>query len=427
MTIDLLAAVTDLTSTLITASFRGVPYQTIDTSTEVGRRVQAFLFPGQDQRQFQDLGAMDGPIRVSGLLAGDDYVAQAAALAGAFRTPGPGTLIDPWLGTLEVVLQAPPSITFKDNELRIARFQATFLPYDPLTPTPPDTLTALLEGAQTATTATAVLLAAYLAPSVIPIAVYSYGQSVATRVQAIWSGLTTGGAGVAPIAAASATSIAALATLPETSAATFGAAAVSALMAVPAAIAAASVPTPPAAVAPGSSSAAPATADPLQTTQLLLGSATSLAVFGSDPAPGAGVAAGLEAASVIAAVQAASDIVYVSQEQAEAMLASLVAAIDTVAAAALALAQQQPLAAGALWRAMMSLRAAVLADMSTLIGRLPPVVNVTLLQPQPAWLLANAIDGDSPGNIFAAYQDIIARNRVANPGLVPGPVIEVLA
>jgi hypothetical protein len=42
-------------------------------------------------------------------------------------------------------------------------------------------------------------------------------------------------------------------------------------------------------------------------------------------------------------------------------------------------------------------------------------------------VLANAIAGDVPGNIWPAYQDIITRNRVANPGVVSGPVIEVLA
>ncbi len=427
MSIDLIPTLTDIYTTLVTASFRGVPYQTIDSSTEVGRRVQAFLFPGQDQRQFQDLGAMDGPIQVTGLVAGDDYVAQASALAAAFRTPGPGTLVDPWLGTIEVVLQAPPRITFRDTEIRIARFQATFLPYRPLAPQPPDTLTGLMDAATVATSAAAGMLTTLLAPVVIPLAVFSYAQGVVARVQTIWAGLTAGGAGVAQIAPAAAAPIAALGTLPETSAGAFGTAAVAGLMAVPAAIAQASVPTPPAAVAPGGSTATPAAADPRQTAELLIASAPALAVFAADPSPGAGVAAALQAASAIAAVSAASDVVYTSQQDAQAMLASLVAAIDTAADAAIAQAQTQPAAAGSLWRAMMALRAAVLKDMSTIIGRLPAVVTVVLARPQPAWLIANATEGDVAANIFAAYQDIIARNRVANPGVVAGPTIEVLA
>ena len=76
---------------ILESTFRGVPFWTVDSRDTAGRRLQKFLFPGQDQAVYQDLGQFDGDIHISGLLVGDDYAHQADLLRNAFQTAGPGT------------------------------------------------------------------------------------------------------------------------------------------------------------------------------------------------------------------------------------------------------------------------------------------------------------------------------------------------
>jgi hypothetical protein len=44
----------------------------------------------------------------------------------------------------------------------------------------------------------------------------------------------------------------------------------------------------------------------------------------------------------------------------------------------------------------------------------------------PAWLLAQYIAGDNPGSVRAAYVDLITRNNVFHPAIVPAGTLEVL-
>lgn len=100
-----------------------------DASTEAGRRVAEHLFPGRDRAAYDDMGLHPRQIAIEGVIMGDDYVATARAMEGAFETPGPGQLIHPWLGPLLVILVEPATITFTTGELRVARFSATFTVY----------------------------------------------------------------------------------------------------------------------------------------------------------------------------------------------------------------------------------------------------------------------------------------------------------
>lgn len=120
----------DLLPGLLPASFRGVQFHMPDASTEVGRRVVVTLFPGIDAPAFDDLGQHAGPIWVTGILLGDDYVAQALALQAAIQTAGPGTLLHPWLGEMSVVVADPAQIRFSTRALRLVTFDVSFLRAD---------------------------------------------------------------------------------------------------------------------------------------------------------------------------------------------------------------------------------------------------------------------------------------------------------
>lgn len=413
-----------LYDSLLDASFRGVIFHVIDARHEVGRRVQRFLFPGSDLTVFQDYGALDGPLHIKGLISGDDYAHQAWRLHAAFRTPGPATLVHPWLGEIQVVLEKPASISFADGELRIVRFEADFLPYDALLAPPSNALEQLTDAIDAAVASAKAWLHGALAPVAMALAAFAYAQNFVSTCIGMWHGLV-GGADI--IGPDTAPALAVLAATPQsTPSPVWATTTTDALAAVPAAIASSSVPTPPAAVGPGASAVTPEAADPRVAAGVLLSAATSVAAIAVDPAPGPSLSAAMQALAVLEAVRAASDITFTSQQDASAWRDRLLAALDAAAAAAAAQAQAAPVEAGGLWRALQAARAALLADMAATIGRLPAVATLTLAGPTSAWLIATYLAGDTPELLVDAYLDLVARNNIASPGLVPAGKLEIL-
>ncbi|MEE9926451.1 MAG: DNA circularization N-terminal domain-containing protein [Brucella anthropi] len=123
-------SISDVLPGLLPASYRGISFHVPDTSTQVGRRVAEHLFPGIDQAAYDDFGLATQTVQVEGLIVSDSYIAQAQALKAAFETPGPGTLIHPWLGPMQVIMEETAEISFAAHELRVVRFSATFKRYN---------------------------------------------------------------------------------------------------------------------------------------------------------------------------------------------------------------------------------------------------------------------------------------------------------
>ena len=414
---------------MLQASYAGIGFWMADSRDEAGRRIERFLFPGQDLAQFQDLGQSDGDIAISGLYVGDDYVHVAERLRASFRTPGPATLVHPWLGELRVV-QAPgklPSVSFKQDELRVVRFSATFCRYYPAVLPAPDTLSDLLDSLEDLRTQATALLATALAPAAITLMAVGYVERFAGLLATVWLGLV-GDARDPQVGAAAAAPIAALNLVNALTAdATYPAAIAGALGAVSAAIGATSTPVRPAAVAPGGSVTPPAAVDGRITAGLMLSAIGTMAAKGSDPAPGPTVAAAAQMLALADAVSAASDIAFSSQQEAAQWQAKLNAALDTAAAQAALLAAGQATAGGAAWRTLVAAKAALAADMTATIGRLPAVTRFTAPGSVPVWLLAQYLSGDKPGQIVAVYQDLVARNAIRHPAAAPAGALEVLA
>lgn len=113
---------------LLTASFRGVEFHVSAASETTGRRFQRFDFPGRDAPAHEDMGAIDGPIRLTALLIGNDVLEQVEALKHAVRQPGPGRLVHPWAGEFEAVIApgTPPDFSWDEREGRVARVSLTF-------------------------------------------------------------------------------------------------------------------------------------------------------------------------------------------------------------------------------------------------------------------------------------------------------------
>ena len=428
-----------LPGALADASWNGVAFYMPDETHTVGRRVQRFFFPGQDQTAYQDLGAFDGPMHIRGLYVGDDYVQAAQALEAAFRTPGPGTLVHPWYGDLQMVLVEPAKIGFAQKQLRVVTIEATFAPFLPETPAATSSLDALLSDVAAAQAAVQAWLGQALAA--VGTAIWLVGQveSYASTAQAYWqvaTGVTgiTGAAGNPTLSAAVAPSIAALGGVSAVPVGAGYAAAVGGLLAgVPAAIVGASATLEPSAVGPGDAAVTAAPIDGRITMAILqTANGAALAQVGQ-----AGVSQTLVVAqaamTIAAAIQAATTIDWDSAQEAQAALASLLASIDATEVQ-VALASQPTLAgsaaavqAGLLWMQLADMRATFVADMTSTIGRLPQVLTMQTSATLPAWVIANILAGDNPALIIPTYQDLVTRNTLANPALVPPGNIEVLA
>ena len=214
---DLPVAILDLPGALADASWNGVPFYMPDSRHSTGRRVQRFFFPGQDTTAFQDLGAFDGPMRVTGLIVGDLYVTAARLLEAALRTPGPGTLVHPWYGDLEMVLTEPAEITFSQKELRVLRFTATFAPFAQPVAQSDSSLDEVLADILTAQGAVQAFVSQLLAPIGMALWLAGVVEGFAVSAQAYWAEATgavlggvAGAQGNPQLAAATTISIAGL-------------------------------------------------------------------------------------------------------------------------------------------------------------------------------------------------------------------------
>ena len=427
---------------LTTASFRGVTFFMPDVREAAGRRVVRWLFPGRDIQRFQDFGRIEGPIQVTGIIVGDDYVIRARRLRTAFLTPGPATLVHPWYGRLRVRLaEQPPEIVFSDREIRVARFTAAFY-RDPDTSSASglfasitDTLTNLLTQADALVDQGIIATQAILSPLVIPIALAGAVSSLLSQAHGVWDGLL--GSAPQPVqdaASAAQLSLASGISAPAMNSDTTYADSVStAFASVPAAIASVAMPTNTAAIAPASQVADGVTVivSASDVVTLLLQGALAIgtaAVTLSDTSqvPASMLGLGVVARMMIVSqtIAASTGVAYVSQPDAMSARDALIDAIDALAVdLENAAAAGAPLPMSAMWSALRDLRLAVLADFSTTIGRLPAVIDISIARPMSAWAIAYAVAGDTPENVQMVMDDMVTRNDLIHPGIAgPGDI-----
>jgi len=94
------------------ASYRGVPFHVDGSTFEAGRRTQVNEYPQRDKPYAEDLGRATRAIVVDAIVVGPDYIEQANALVAAAEEPGPGTLVHPWFGAMEVSQKTPVRFRF---------------------------------------------------------------------------------------------------------------------------------------------------------------------------------------------------------------------------------------------------------------------------------------------------------------------------
>ena len=114
------------------ASFRGVPFYVLSTTHEGGRRAVIHQFPFSDEPYWEDMGAEAGTYNIVGYVIANtansfDHFQARDALVEALRKEGPGTLVHPFYGSLNVGIQGKYKLDEAFTEGGVARFTMTFV------------------------------------------------------------------------------------------------------------------------------------------------------------------------------------------------------------------------------------------------------------------------------------------------------------
>ncbi|WP_028008685.1 DNA circularization protein [Solimonas flava] len=114
-------------------SFRGAPFEIDSASKRAGRKSVTHEYPQSDRNENEDLGR--GPRRFSLELfvVGPDYMSGRDALEAALEAPGPGELVHPYRGRLQVSLDGDYSCTESSREGGMATFSVSFVLDDGVT------------------------------------------------------------------------------------------------------------------------------------------------------------------------------------------------------------------------------------------------------------------------------------------------------
>ena len=109
------------------ASFRGVEFFFDDAGLDNAcRRVETHQFPFRDTPYSEDLGRQAESFPIEAYVVGDDYMEKRDALREACEAEGPGELIHPYYGSVQVLCTSC-SIRESSQEGRVARFSLTFV------------------------------------------------------------------------------------------------------------------------------------------------------------------------------------------------------------------------------------------------------------------------------------------------------------
>ena len=112
---------------LVEASFRGVTFKTEDEGAPVGRRVETHEYPNRDKPYTEDLGRVTFRPNITAYVIGDDCFDQRDRLIEALNKPGPGTLVHPTYGELNVCVDGEIRVGTTSSEGRMVRFDLQFV------------------------------------------------------------------------------------------------------------------------------------------------------------------------------------------------------------------------------------------------------------------------------------------------------------
>ena len=390
---------------LRTASFRGVPFHYRDAGGDFGRRLARHDYPGRDLSYHEDLGRKTREFTIRAFVLGPDYAAARDALIEAVETPGPGTLVHPYLGSLTVAVTAA-RLRESTAEGGAAEFDLSFeeTGENRYPERGTDTAAAVDAASDEALIAVSTDFESAFGTAGKASWVGEQAQGLAGDALSDIGGAAGGLSGDASKSAALAKSLAAAKSD------------LAALAADPSKLAATVI-----GLISGS-------ADFGAGGRGLLAALALLDEFGGDLAPqpettatrraaGANqtaLVALVRRAAAVEAARASAGLVFASFDEAAATRDTLAARLDGL------MLQAGDLGDDAAWRAMGALRAAMLRDLAARGSRLPRTVTVTPAATRPALALANDHYGADPDAVLDRADELTSRNRVRHPLFVPG-------
>ena len=110
------------------ASFRGVSFNYRGGDLGGGRRVVNHVYPMREENYAEDMGRKARTISLTAVIAGDDYMARRDQLLAALEAVGPGALVHPYHGTVEVLCE---SFSCREETGRggVAEITISFVPF----------------------------------------------------------------------------------------------------------------------------------------------------------------------------------------------------------------------------------------------------------------------------------------------------------
>ena len=109
------------------ASFRGVPFKIDSASLTAGRRLARHEYPQRDIPYMEDMGKKAREYKIEALILGTDYMDGRDALIAAIEEAGPGQLVHPYHGTMQVVVSGDCQIAESTQHGGLAKITITFV------------------------------------------------------------------------------------------------------------------------------------------------------------------------------------------------------------------------------------------------------------------------------------------------------------
>lgn len=351
------------------ASFRGAAFKVDASEKQFGRRVVIHEYPGIDLPETEDLGQRPEQLSLRGYVLGDDYFSVRDALSAALEQPGVGRLVHPYFGELDVVLLDGRLVESK-REGGLASFDLVFLRAAELSQ-PAGQIDTAAVASQSATVAAGLadqeFLLAYSTPN--PLSFAAVAQAVTAAIGQVEN-----------LVNASAEVLAAVKQLANT-------------------------PQQLAARLRGSIARIGSLLRLSDLFQRRYGSAAQ------DPlaqANALAMAYQVQVQTALAGAQIVAASNFASLDEATAAASLVLGQLDQVSAAA----------SPVLYQALATARADLWKDVSLRSANLARIAHFTPAETTPALVLAHRLYG--PALMLARSEDLIARNRVAHPGFVPG-------
>ncbi len=108
-------------------SFRDVPFFYESVSGEIGRRTALKEYPGRDKPRVEDLGLATRTFTIEMFFLGDEYPVERDRMREAFETAGPGELVHPYWGTMQVTVVGTVHWTESTKQGGMAKCSAKFV------------------------------------------------------------------------------------------------------------------------------------------------------------------------------------------------------------------------------------------------------------------------------------------------------------